>query len=155
MLGTCYVQVATTLKSHLILRVIMRSRSCYSHFRVVVQLLNHVRLFATPCTAARQASLSSTISRSFLKFMSFELVILSNHLILCHPLFLCLQSFEALYSYETATQRSEVTCARSQIVKRCSLDLNPVLQTLNLALLTTVASLLLCFPFIVFYKPLD
>ena len=40
---------------------------------------------ATPWTAARQASLSITNSRSLLKFMSIELVIPSNHLILCHP----------------------------------------------------------------------
>ena len=47
------------------------------------QLLSHVRLFATPWTAARQASLSFTISRSLLKFMSIESMMLSNHLILC------------------------------------------------------------------------
>ena len=55
---------------------------------VVVQPLSHVWLFATPWTAAHQASLSFTISRSLLKLMSFELVIPSNHLILCHPLLL-------------------------------------------------------------------
>ena len=54
----------------------------------VVQLLSHVRLFTTPWTAARQASLSFTISHSLLKFMSIELVMPSNHLILCHPLLL-------------------------------------------------------------------
>ena len=43
---------------------------------------------ATPWTAARQASLSFTISWSLLKLMSIELVMLSNHLILCHPLLL-------------------------------------------------------------------
>ena len=42
----------------------------------------------TPCTAARQASLSFTISRSLCKLMSIELVMPSNYLILCHPLFL-------------------------------------------------------------------
>ena len=55
---------------------------------VVVQLLSHVRLFATPWTAACQTSLSFTISRSLLKLMSIELVMPSNHLILCHPLLL-------------------------------------------------------------------
>ena len=54
----------------------------------VVQLLSHVRLLGTPWTAAPQASLSSTISWSLLKLMSIELVMLSNHLILCHPLLL-------------------------------------------------------------------
>ena len=53
-----------------------------------VQSLSHVRLFVTPWTAARQASLSTTNSRSLLKFMSTELVMPSNHLILCHPLLL-------------------------------------------------------------------
>ena len=49
--------------------------------------LGHIRLFATPCTAARQASLSITNSWSLLKLMFIELVIPSNHLILCRPLF--------------------------------------------------------------------
>ena len=53
-----------------------------------VQSLSHVRLFATPRTAAHQASLSFTISRSLLKRMSIELMMSSNHLILCHPLLL-------------------------------------------------------------------
>ena len=52
-----------------------------------VQLLSCVRLFATSWTAACQASLSITYSRS-LKLLSIELVIPSNHLILCHPLLL-------------------------------------------------------------------
>ena len=47
-----------------------------------VQLLSHVQLFAIPRTAARQASLSFTVSWSLLKFMSIESVMLSNHLIL-------------------------------------------------------------------------
>ena len=51
-----------------------------------VQSLSRVRLFATPWTAAHQASLSITNSRSLLKLMSFELVMPSNHLILCCPL---------------------------------------------------------------------
>ena len=53
-----------------------------------VQLLRHVRLFATPQTAARQASLSITSSRSLLKLMPIESVMPSNHLILCHSLLL-------------------------------------------------------------------
>ena len=55
---------------------------------VVVQWLSHVWLVATPWTAALQASLSFTISWSLLKLLSIELVMPSNHLILCHPLFL-------------------------------------------------------------------
>ena len=53
---------------------------------VVVQPLSHVQLFGTPWAVACQAPLSSTISQSLLKFMSIELVMLSNHLILCLPL---------------------------------------------------------------------
>ena len=51
-----------------------------------VQLLSCVRLFATPWTAAQQASLSITNSLSLLKLMSIKEVMPSNHLILCHPL---------------------------------------------------------------------
>ena len=54
----------------------------------LVQPLSHVQLFATPWTAAHQASLSFTNSWSLLKFMSIEWVRPSNHLILCHPLLL-------------------------------------------------------------------
>ena len=53
-----------------------------------VQLLSHVQLFVTPWTAAHQASLSITNSRSLPKLMSIESVMPSNHPILCHPLFL-------------------------------------------------------------------
>ena len=53
-----------------------------------VQSLSPVRLFATPWTAARQASLSITNSQSLLKLMSIESVIPFNHCIHCHPLFL-------------------------------------------------------------------
>ena len=51
----------------------------------VVQSLSCVRLFVTPRTVARQASLSFTISCSLLKLMSTESVMPSNHLILCCP----------------------------------------------------------------------
>ena len=54
----------------------------------VFQLLSHAQLFATSWTEAHQAPLSSTISWSFLKLMSIELVMPSNHLILCCPLLL-------------------------------------------------------------------
>ena len=50
-----------------------------------VQLLSRVWLFATPWTAAHQASLPFTISQSLLKFMFIESVMLSNHVFLCHP----------------------------------------------------------------------
>ena len=54
----------------------------------VVQSLSRVQLFATPRTATHQASLSSTISQSLIKFMSIESVMPTNHLALCHPLLL-------------------------------------------------------------------
>ena len=54
----------------------------------VVQLLSHVQLFVTPWIAARQASLSFTVSQSLLKLVSPEAVMPSNHLILCRPLLL-------------------------------------------------------------------
>ena len=53
-----------------------------------VQSLSRVRLFETPWTAACQASLFITNSRSLLRLMSIESVMPSNHLILCHPLLL-------------------------------------------------------------------
>ena len=58
------------------------SKSAFSS----VQLLSRVQLFASPWTAARQASLSTTNTQSLLKLMSIESVMPSNHLILCHPL---------------------------------------------------------------------
>ena len=63
---------------------------------VVVQSLSHVQLFATPWTAAHQVSLSFTISRSFFKLMSIELVMPSNHLVLCHPLLLLPSIFPSI-----------------------------------------------------------
>ena len=55
---------------------------------ILVQSLSRVRLFATSWTAARQASLSISNSRSLLRLVSIESVMPSSHLILCHPLFL-------------------------------------------------------------------
>ena len=63
---------------------------------VSVQSLSHVRLFVTPQTAAYQASLSITNSQSLLKLLSIELVMLSNHLILCHPLLLLPSIFPSI-----------------------------------------------------------
>ena len=62
----------------------------------VVQSLSHVWLFATPCTAACQASLSFTVSWSLLKLLSIESVVPSNHLILCRPLLLLLTIFPSI-----------------------------------------------------------
>ena len=61
-----------------------------------VQLLSRVRLSATLSTAAHQASLSITNSRSLLKLMSIESVMPSNHLILWHPLLLLPSIFPSI-----------------------------------------------------------
>ena len=64
--------------------------------------LSRVWLFVTTWTAARQVSLSITNSPSLLKLMSVELVIPSNHLILCHPLLLLPQSFPVSESFPSS-----------------------------------------------------
>ena len=68
--------------------------NCYKFSSV--QLLRRVRLFATPWTAARQASLSITNSQSSPKLLSIELVMPSNHLILCHPFLLLPSIFPSI-----------------------------------------------------------
>ena len=72
-----------------------------------VQLLSHVRLFATLWTAARQASLS-TNSRSLLKLMSIALVMPSNNFILCHPLLLPPSIFRSIRVFSSES----VLCIR-------------------------------------------
>ena len=66
---------------------------------IVVQALSHIRLFATPWTAALQASLPFTISWSLLKLMPIESIMPSNHLILCRPLFFLPSAFPASGSF--------------------------------------------------------
>ena len=66
----------------------VKSYSCCSVQFTSVQLLSRVQFFATPWTAARQASLSVTNSQSLLKLISIESVMPSSHLILSHPLLL-------------------------------------------------------------------
>ena len=70
----------------------------------LVHSLSHVRLFATPWIAARQASLFITNSRSLLKLMSIESVMPSNHLILYCPLLLLPSVFSSIrvFSNESA-----------------------------------------------------
>ena len=67
----------------------------------VVQLLIHVQLFATPGTAAHQASLSFTISQSLFALMSVELVMPSNHFILYRPLLLPPSIFPSVMVYSS------------------------------------------------------
>ena len=73
-----------------------------------VQLLSCVRLFATPWTAALQASLSITNSQSLLKLMSVALVMPSNHLVLCHPHLLLLSILPSLRDFSNES----VLCIR-------------------------------------------
>ena len=79
---------------------------------VVVMLLSHICLFATPRTAARQASLSFTVSRSLLKLMSIELMMPSNHLILFHPLFLLPSIFPRISVFSIESKDCLKKCTR-------------------------------------------
>ena len=63
--------------------------------------LSCVRLFATPWTAARQASLSFRISQSLHKLMSIESVMPSNYLLLCHPLLLSPSIFPSIWVFSS------------------------------------------------------
>ena len=65
----------------------------------VVQSLSHIGLFATPWIAARQASLSFTISWSLFKLISIELLMTSNHLVHCHPLLLLPSIFPSIWVF--------------------------------------------------------
>ena len=71
------------------------TEECSSLF-FFVQSLSHVQLFGTPGTAACQASLSFTIFWNLLRFMSIELVMPSNHLVLCRPLLLLPSIFPSI-----------------------------------------------------------
>jgi len=66
---------------------ILHAVSISANVVIIVQLLSHIQLFVTPWTAAHRL-LGTEISLSLSKFMSIELVMLSNHLILCHSLLL-------------------------------------------------------------------
>ena len=82
----------------------MSRKSNLVHTFSSIQLLSRVQLFVTPWTAAHQASLSITNSRSLLKLMSIESVTPSNHLILCRPLLLLPSIFPSVrvFSNESA-----------------------------------------------------
>ena len=76
----------------------------YNIVCVCVPSLSHVRLFVTPWTITHQVSLSFSVSRSLLKFMSVKSVILSNHFILCLSFLLLLSIFPSIrvFSSESA-----------------------------------------------------
>ena len=77
------------------IQIFLVQESCYA----AVRLLSHVQLFATLWTAACQAPLFLTFSQSWLKFMSIESVMLSNHFILYHSFSSCPKSFPASGSF--------------------------------------------------------
>ena len=86
-----------------------------------VQSLSHVQLFVTPWTAACQASLFITNSRSLLKLMSIELVMTSNYLILCHPLSFLLSICPSIRVFSNES----VLCIRWPKYWRFSFSINP------------------------------
>ena len=86
-----------------------------------VQLLSCVQLFATPWTAAQQASLSTTNFQSLFKLMSIKSVMPSNHLILCHPLFLLPSIFPSIRVFSNES----VLCIRWPKYWSFSFSINP------------------------------
>ena len=84
-------------------------------------MLSHVQLFATPWTAARQASLSITNSWSLLKFMSIVLVMPSNHLTLCFPLLLPPSIFPSIRVFSNEL----VLCMRWPKYRSFSFSISP------------------------------
>ena len=91
------------------------------YLTVSVQSLCCVRLFATPWTAACQASLSITNSQSLLKLLSIELAMLSNHLILCYPLLLLLSAFTNIRVFS----KKSVLCIRQPQYWSFSFSISP------------------------------
>ena len=84
---------------YIVRRYIIRNKILLYTYVVVVQSPSHVQLFEIPRTTPCQTPLSFSVFWGLLRFMSIELVMLSNHLILCHPFSFCLQSFSALGSF--------------------------------------------------------
>ena len=96
-----------------------------------LQSLSRVRLFVTPWIAARQASLSITNSRSLPKLISTELVIPSNHLILCRPLLLLPSIFPSIRVFSNES----VLCIRWLKYWSFSFNISPSNEHSGLALL--------------------
>ena len=90
---------------------------CYCDF-VVVQSLSHAWLFVTPWNAAYQASLSFTIFQSLLKFMFIESVMLSTHLILCHPLLLLPSIFPSIRVFSSESALSIGASASTSVLPK-------------------------------------
>ena len=113
------------------------------------QLLSHFRLFVTPWTSARQASLSITNSQSLLKLTSIELVVPSNHPILCRPLLLPRSVFPSFRTFSnesvkfTSGSQSIGVSASSSVLPVNIQDWFPVGWTGWIFLLSKVFSSLL------------
>ena len=86
-----------------------------------VQSLSHVQLFATLWTAACQASLSTTNSRSLLKLTSIESVMPPNHFVLCHPLLFLLSIFPSIRVFF----KESVLCIRCPKYWNFTFSINP------------------------------
>ena len=95
--------------------------SYHQSFSPSVQSLSRVQLFATPWTAAYQASLSITNSQSLLKLMSIESVIPSNHLTLCCPLLFLHSVFPSIRVFSSES----VLCIRWPKYWRFSFNISP------------------------------
>ena len=80
-------QISTEVTSYVLKKCLTEEKNSITRI-LLFSLLSYVWLFATPWTAAYQASLSFTISQSLLKLMFIESVMPSNHLVLCGPLLL-------------------------------------------------------------------
>ena len=87
----------------------------------LVQSLSRVQLFAIPWTAARQASLSFTISQSLLTLTSIESMMPSNHLIVCHPLLLLLSIFPSIRVFS----RESALCIKWPMYRSFSFSISP------------------------------
>ena len=92
---TAFFQIKTFLSGQHGYVICVANKHFDEKFSLVTSL-SHVRLFVTPWTKARQASLSITNSQSLLRLMSIESVMPSNHLILCHPLLLLPSIFPSI-----------------------------------------------------------
>ena len=106
---------------HVLIRKAGGRRGALNSLAVVVQSLSHVQLFVTLWTAARQASLWFTISRSLLKLISIESVMPSNHLILCHPLILLPSLFPSIRVFSNES----VLCIRWSKYWSLSFSISP------------------------------
>ena len=86
-----------------------------------VQSLSHVQLFTTPWTSAHQPSLSITNSRSLTKLMSIELLMPSNHFVLCHPLLFLPSIFSSIRVFSN----DSTLCIRWPKYWRFSFNVSP------------------------------